>query len=71
MNIKNYDSAIADFDQVLKYDEKNAEAFYLRGACYFFKENYRKCIEDMEKAVELDPNTKEYKETLDIVKQLQ
>jgi len=49
-----YDESIIFCDQAIEMDDKNKEAYYCRGVCYFYKENYNEAMHSLEKAIEID-----------------
>ena len=53
MEMERYQEAIADFDIVLKRNEKNAEAYYLRGSCKDFIRDYEGACADLQAAAAL------------------
>ena len=50
-----YDSAIADYSEVIRLSSKNANAFYDRGSAYAKKRQYDQAIADYDRAIQLDP----------------
>jgi tetratricopeptide (TPR) repeat protein len=50
-----YDQAIADFNQAIQLDPKNAKAYYKRGNAYGHKDEYDKAIADEDQAIQIDP----------------
>src|SRR6202790_2048882 len=52
---KQYDSALADVDQVIRIDPKDALAFYDRGSVDEEQKKYREAIADYSKAIEINP----------------
>lgn len=46
-----YEDAIDTYTALIKYDEKNAQAYYLRGSVYLNTENEKKALADYKKAV--------------------
>ncbi len=52
---REYDRAIADLDQAIGLDPKNAVAFHSRGVAYFLKEQPDRAIADYDQAVRLNP----------------
>lgn len=56
MNYGKFDEAIASFDQAIKYDKGNYEAYYLRGCAKINAKKYMDAINDLEKAIELKPD---------------
>ena len=50
-----YDKAIADYDEALKLDPKNALAYDSRGVAWYRKGEYDKAIADYGEAIKLDP----------------
>ena len=60
-NLKNYDSAMTDFNQALKLNPKFAEAYSNRGLTYYYLKKYDSAITDLNQALKLDPKlTKAY-----------
>lgn len=53
------DKAIAAFEQVLKLDEKYADAYYRLGLCYLNKNENDKAIEALRKYIQLNPTGEE------------
>ena len=51
--------AITTLDNVISYDEKNADAYYLRGSIYLSEGDAINGIADMDKAVEVAPSDHE------------
>jgi tetratricopeptide (TPR) repeat protein len=58
-NKKEYDRAIADFNQALLLNPKYAEAFYNRGIAYYDKKEYDRAIADYNQALLLNPKDAE------------
>ena len=56
---KKYDLAIAGYTNVLKSDEKNYSAYFNRGAARVFVEDYKNALKDIEKAIDLNPDSAE------------
>jgi tetratricopeptide (TPR) repeat protein len=54
---KDYDHAIADFDEVLKTNPRNARAYYGRGQCWKRKRDFAKAIADFNRAIQLNPRS--------------
>lgn len=52
---KDYDRAIADFNQAMQLDPKFALAYSDRGLTYAIKRDYNRAIADASRAIELDP----------------
>ncbi len=50
-NNNQYDKALEDCSNALKYDDKHAAAYGLRGLCYKQKENIDKAIQDFSKEI--------------------
>ncbi|MGP0066472.1 MAG: tetratricopeptide repeat protein [Isosphaeraceae bacterium] len=55
MEQKDYNHAIADFDEVLKLNPKNVRAYYGRGQCWQREREFAKAIADFDQAVQLNP----------------
>ena len=53
---EDHESAIGDFDTVIKKNSKNAHAYFRRAFSHKSLKNYTHSVEDFEKAKELDPN---------------
>jgi len=69
-NEGNYDEAIANLNEVIRLEPNNHYAYYMRGGAYAFKENNAQAISDLEMAVKLDPQNKDYREALEGAKGL-
>jgi len=54
--LKDYDHAIADFNQALKLDPNHVQSYNNRGQIYFNKKDYDRAIADFNQAIKLDPN---------------
>ena len=52
-----YDKAIADYDEAIKLDPKNANAYSYRGLAWYWKSEYDKAIADYDEAIKLDPKS--------------
>jgi tetratricopeptide (TPR) repeat protein len=52
---RNYDAAIADFDEVIKRDAYHADAYGARGLAQHWKGNYAAAIADYDRALEIVP----------------
>jgi tetratricopeptide (TPR) repeat protein len=50
-----YDRAIADYNEAIRLDSKNASAFNNRGTCYYAKGDHDRAISDYSEAIRLDP----------------
>jgi tetratricopeptide (TPR) repeat protein len=55
-NKKDYDRAIFDYNQVLKLDPNDVDAYNNRGVSYDNKKDYDRAISDYNQALKLDPN---------------
>ena len=55
LNLKDYDRAIANFDEALKLDPKYVVALNARGLAYEGKGQHDRAIADYDRAIELDP----------------
>ena len=53
---KDYDRAIADYDQAIRLDPNYAHAFNNRGVAYESKKDYDRAIADYDQAIRIDPN---------------
>jgi tetratricopeptide (TPR) repeat protein len=54
--MKQYDRAIADFDEAIRVDPNYAAGFSNRGVAYMKKEDYDRAIADFDEAIRVDPN---------------
>jgi tetratricopeptide (TPR) repeat protein len=54
-NKKDYDRAIADYDQAIVLDPKDARAYLGRGFAYGRKRDFDRTIADLDRAIALDP----------------
>ena len=52
-----FDRAIADFSEAIRFDPKYAEAYYLRGVVYGNKGDLDRAIADLNEAIRLDPRS--------------
>lgn len=52
---KDFDGALADFDEAIRIDSTIALAFANRASIHYDKEEYDAAIQDLDKAIELDP----------------
>jgi tetratricopeptide (TPR) repeat protein len=52
---KDYDHAIADYNQAIQLDPKDADAHVSRGLVYNDKKDYDRAIADYNQAIQLDP----------------
>jgi Tfp pilus assembly protein PilF len=52
----NYDLAIANFENALRYDPNNARAYYFIGLTYRYKGNEMLSNQNLEKAYSIDPS---------------
>jgi len=53
---RDYDHAIADFDQAIRLEPNNEPAFLNRGEAYLGKRDYDRAIADYDQAIRLAPN---------------
>lgn len=54
--VSQFDEAIDCFNQAIKYDDKNFEAYYLRGCAYSNNFNNTQAMKDWETAIEIKPD---------------
>jgi tetratricopeptide (TPR) repeat protein len=54
-NKKDYDQAIAKYNEAIRLDPKLAQFYYNRGVAYFHKQEYDKAVNDFSEAIRLDP----------------
>jgi lipoprotein NlpI len=54
-NKRDYDRAIQDFDQAIRFDPDATDYFYRRGLAYFEKNDYDRAIENFNEALKLGP----------------
>jgi tetratricopeptide (TPR) repeat protein len=59
---KKYDDAIGYWDQILKLDNKNADALYMIGMSFQNKGQKEKGIALCDKAIQMDPNLQSLKQ---------
>src|SRR5437763_16510929 len=50
-----YDRAIADCDDAIKLNPKDAKSYYVRGLAYHLKGEYDRAIADFDQTIKLDP----------------
>uniref|UniRef100_A0A6B0UTD7 Uncharacterized protein n=1 Tax=Ixodes ricinus TaxID=34613 RepID=A0A6B0UTD7_IXORI len=55
-----FDEAVDDYTEALKYNDCLAAAYYNRGTVHYRMGCFSTALLDMEKAVSLDPNNKEF-----------
>jgi tetratricopeptide (TPR) repeat protein len=60
MNEKNWDRAIAEFDEAIRQDKNNALAYSKRGFAYARKGDITKALADVNQAIRLDPAEAEF-----------
>jgi tetratricopeptide (TPR) repeat protein len=53
---REWDKAIADFNEVIRLDPERTSGYYSRGTCYDAKGDYDRAIEDFNKAIRLLPD---------------
>lgn len=51
-----YDSAVEDYDEVIRFNPEHFEAYVNRGVAYHYKDEYERAIEDYNKASEIKVN---------------
>lgn len=56
LNLKEYDLAIDDFNQVLKIDTDNERAYFYRGVAYLNKGEFASAAEDLTQSIRLNHN---------------
>src|SRR6516225_4448020 len=56
---KDYDAALAAFDEAIRLDPKDAKSYVGRGSAYDRKNEYDKAIADESEAIQLDPRNVE------------
>jgi len=54
--LKQFEKALEDFDEAIKLNPKNADAYNGRGITYRKLEQHERAIEDYNRAIELNPN---------------
>jgi len=55
LKLKNYDKAIADFDEVIRLGPNDAVAYALRGSAYQSRGQLGVAVADLERAIQLNP----------------
>ena len=53
---EDFENAIRDFDDAIRLDPENAEAYHYRAVMHSSLENYEQALKDLEKAIQLNPN---------------
>lgn len=56
VGLKQFDKAIEDFEEAIKHNPKNDDAYKRRGNAYRRLKQYERAIEDYNMAIELNPN---------------
>ena len=51
-----FGSAVEQFDDVIRLDQSDADAYFSRGVAYYRMGQFRRAIEDYDQALGLDPN---------------
>lgn len=59
-NNKDFNKALADYNQAIKIDPGNADFYYYRGQLYIDWENNVLALKDLDKAIEIDPKDFHY-----------
>jgi tetratricopeptide (TPR) repeat protein len=65
-----YDLAVADLDRIVAAQPANAKAFAERGRVYELKKDLNSAEKDYKKAVDIDPNNREYTSSLQTIEKL-
>ena len=66
---KKYDSALEDFNKIIKSDAKNADAYFNRSVTYKFKGEFSEALKDAYRAESLGyPETEAYIKELEGLK---
>jgi tetratricopeptide (TPR) repeat protein len=56
LNRNNYDRAISDFSQVIRFNNNHYNAYFYRGNAYFEKGDYTRAVSDYNQVIQLDPD---------------
>ena len=67
-NRRQFNKAIKNYSQALKYDDKLAEAWCRRGLSYYYQKNYKKAYLDLFRAYDINPNLPKIKNFLKLVR---
>ena len=51
-----YDRAMQDYDQAIRFNPKDADSFVVRGNAYYDKKQYDQAIEDYDQAIKINPD---------------
>ena len=54
---RQYDRALADFNEALRLKPDFALAYHDRGDAFYFKQDYAASIKDLDEAIRLDPKS--------------
>jgi tetratricopeptide (TPR) repeat protein len=69
INKKEYDLALTDFNKAIELYPNKVGSFYVdRGITYVYKGDKTSAITDLETAINIDPQNKDYKEMLEEIK---
>ena len=67
-NRRQFNKAIKNYSQALKYDDKLAEAWCRRGLSYYYQKNYKKAYLDLFRAYDIKPDLPKIKNFLKLVR---
>jgi tetratricopeptide (TPR) repeat protein len=57
---REHERAVADYDQAIKLDPGDPQAFYRRARKHFLLRNFDRALADMKEAARLDPRNEEF-----------
>lgn len=69
-NGQEYDNCIELLNEVITFNQKDANAYNVRGGCFFSKQDYQKALSDFEIAAQKDPSFKGFQDNIQAVKRV-
>ena len=60
MGRRDFDGAILEFNRAIGYNHRNAKAFFKRGQCFYYLQNFQLAIDDFTAAIGCDANNSEF-----------
>lgn len=60
MGHRDFDGAILSFNQAVGANNRNAKAYFKRGQCFYYLQNFKLAIDDFTAAIGVDPKNSEF-----------